>query len=113
MGLFLAIAAVVAAGALIAYAVVLTVRWLKNKFKELLAKKNVKKVAAVELERLIDECPNQRTLDDLFDEDYTHVVASVNNSGKIEDVEVIKDTGDGDYEVDELLGNERMVVVTS
>lgn len=113
MGFFLAIATVIAAGALIAYAVILTIRWLKNKIKELMAKKNVKKVAALELEKLIDECPNQRTLDDLMDEDYTHVVASVNGSGKIEDVEVIKDTGDGDYEVDELLGDERMVVVTS
>lgn len=111
MGLFLAIAGIVAVGALVAYAVVLTIRWLKNKIKTLLAKKNVKKVAAMDLERLVDECPNQKCLNDLLDDDYDMVVASVNDNGKIEDVEVVKNTGDEDYEVDDLLGSERMVVV--
>lgn len=111
MGLFLGIVAVIAIGALIAYAVVLTIRWLKDKIKSLLAKRNVKKVAAMDLERLIDECPNQKTLDDLFDDGYDKVIATVNDSGKVEDVEVVKNTGDEDWEVEELLGSERMVVI--
>ncbi len=112
MGLFLLIAGVIAAGALVAYAVVLTIRWLKNKIKEMLAKRNIKKVAAMDLEKLIDECPNQTTLDELMDDGYEKVIANVNESGKIQDVEVVKDEGYGDYEVDQLLGDERMVVVS-
>lgn len=109
MGLFLAIAGIIAAGALIAYAVVLTLRWLKDKIRKLLAKRNIKKVAAMDIEKLIEECPNQKSLADL--DDYDMVVASVNDSGKVEDVEVVKDDGFGDYEVDEFLTDERMVVV--
>ncbi|MBP1565947.1 MAG: hypothetical protein J6A58_09370 [Oscillospiraceae bacterium] len=52
MGLFLAIAGVIAAGIVIAYVAVLTVKWLANKVRGLLAKRNVKKVAAMDLERL-------------------------------------------------------------
>lgn len=112
MGLFLAIAGVIAAGILIAYAVVVTIRWLREKIKSLLAKRNVKKVAAMDLEKLIDECPNQKTLDDLFDDGYDKVIASVDYNGKVVDFEVIKDESDGDDEVDRLLGSERMVVVS-
>lgn len=111
MELFLAIAGIIAAGALIAYAVVLTIRWLKNKIRELLAKRNIKKVVAMDIERLIEECPNQKTLDDLED-DYDMVVASVNDSGKVEDIEVIKDDGGDDYKVDEFLGDNGMIVVS-
>ena len=69
MGLFLAIAGVIAAGIVIAHVAILTVKWLINKVKALLAKKNIKKVAAMDLERLIDECPNQTCLNDLLNDD--------------------------------------------
>lgn len=110
--LFVAIAAAVAAGVLIAYVVKLTIHWLRNKIRTLLAKKNVKKVAATKLEKLIEECPNEKTLDELYHDDYDMVIASVNESGTIEEVEVIKDESTGDIEVDKLLGKEEMVVVT-
>ena len=112
MGLLLAIAGIIALGTLVTYVVALTIRWLKNKIRSMLAKRNIKKVAAMDLEKLIDECPNQKTLDDLYDDGYDKVIATVNNSGKIEDVEVVKDTSGGDCEVDAFLGNEQMVVVS-
>lgn len=111
MGFFLAIAAVVATGTLIAYAIVLTLKWLKNKIKNMFLKRNVKKVACVELEKLVEECPNEMSLDQLLDEGNTHLMASVDDYGKIDEVNVIKDIGDGDYEVDRMLGSEGMIVI--
>ena len=108
----------IALGCLVAYAVVLTFRWLKNKIREKLAKKNVKKVAVADLEELINECDNTVSLsglNDLVDEGYTHIMADVGYDGKIvEDVEVIKDESDTiDREVDELINRTRqgMVIV--
>lgn len=112
LALFTAIATAIAIGTLIAYAVVLTIRWLKDKLRVLLSKKNIRKVAAIELEKLIEECPNQKTFADLCDDGYDMLIASVNESGTIEDVEVIKDESSGDIEVDEFLGDEQMVVIT-
>lgn len=110
---FLAIAGIIAAGAFITCAVVITIRWLKDKIRSILAKRNIKKVAAMDLEKLIEECPNQKTLNDLYDEGYDKVIASVDNSGKIQDVEAYKDEGCGDPEVDKFIGSEGMVVVTN
>ncbi|MCM1228380.1 MAG: hypothetical protein NC320_13335 [Clostridium sp.] len=113
MGFFLAIAGAIAAGALIAYAVAFTAKWFKEKVQKMFNKrKNAKKVAAVKLEKMVEECPNEISLDNLLDDGYTHVMASVDYNGKIDDVEIIKDTCGGDYEVDEMLGDEEMIVVT-
>ncbi len=112
MGLLLLIAGCIAVGTLVAYAVVITIRWLKNKLTEMRMKRNVKKVAAVELEKMIEDCPNQMSLQELNAKGYDMVLASVNDTGKIEDVEVVKNEGNDDYEVDRLLGDERMVVIT-
>ena len=108
----LAIAGIIAAGALIAYAVVLTIRWVKDKIKEFIAKKNVKKVAVTKLKKLIEECPNQKTLDDLLNDDYDTVFATVNENDEVQDVEIVKNTGYDDPEVDRMLGEGEMVVVT-
>lgn len=110
MGLFLAIAGVIAAGIVIAYVAVLTVKWLISKVKTLLAKRNVKKVAAMDLERLIDECPNQTCLQDLLNEGVDEVIASVDDNGRIEDVECIK-AGSIDESFTNKLGPEGMIVI--
>lgn len=108
----------IALGCLVAYAVILTIKWLKNKIKEKLAKKNVKKVAVADLEELINECDNTvslSSLDELVDEGYTHMMADVGYDGQIVgDVEVIKDQNDTiDREVDELINRTKqgMVIV--
>lgn len=109
------ITAAIAAGCLIVYAVALTIKWLKNKIKEKLAQKNVSKVATADLETLIDECENTMSMEEFekfVDEGYTHVMASVDDNGKVYDVEVIKDTNDSvDEEVEQLLRKEGMVVI--
>ncbi len=108
----------IALGCLVAYAVVVTFKWLKNKIKEKLARKNVKKVAVADLEELINECDNTvslSSLNDLVDEGYTHMMADVGYDGKIVgEVEVIKDQNDTvDRDVDELINRTRqgMVIV--
>lgn len=112
------IVGLIAIGCLVAYAVVLTIKWLRNKIAEKLAKKNVKKVAVADLEDLINECDNTvslKELDNLVDEGYTHMTAEVGYDGKIVgDVEVIRDKNDTvDRDVEELLNrtNQGMVIV--
>lgn len=116
MGFLLAIVGLIAAGALVAYAIVLTIKWLRNKIKEKLAAKNVKKVAVADIEQLIGECDNTVSidaLDDLANQGYSHIMADVDYNNKIVgDIEVIKDKNEYlDEDVEELLGREGMVVV--
>lgn len=118
LGLIAGIVGLVAAGCLVAYAIILTFRWLKNKIKEKLAAKNIKKVAVADLDELIESCDNTVTIDqleELSDEGYTHLVAAVDDNGKVNDVEVIRDTNNTiDEEVDLFINRtgEGMVVVT-
>lgn len=117
-GLIVGIIGLIAAGALTAYAIVLTFRWLKNKIKEKLAAKNVKKVAVADLKELIESCDNTVNLDQLnklHEEGYTNMIATVDESGEVNDVEVFRDTNDTiDEEVDRFINRtgEGMVVVT-
>ena len=118
LGLIAGIVGLIALGCLVAYVVVLTIKWLKNKIKEKLQKKNVKKVAVADLEQLIDECDNSmslKELDDLVDQGYTHMMVDVGYDGKVVgEVEVIKDESDNiDRDVEELLNrtNQGMVIV--
>lgn len=108
----------IAAGCLVAYAIVLTIKWLKNKIAEKLAKMNVKKVAVADLEQLINECDNTVSLselNDLADEGYTHLMVDVGYDGKVVgDVDIIKDENDSiDRDVAELLNrtNQGMIIV--
>ena len=112
MGIILLIAGAIAVGALVTLAVVYTLKWLKDRIKKKFEKKNVKKVAATTLEKLVNECPNEISLDKLMDDGYTDIVVSINDSGKVEDLDVIKNTGSSDAEIEKLLGSEEMIVVT-
>ena len=118
-GFIMAIIALVAAGCIVAYAVVLTIKWLRNKVKEKLAKKNVEKVVLGDLQALIDECNNPATLDELdklADKGYTHVMADVGYDGKIVgDVELVQNQNNTlDREVEELINrtNQGMVIIS-
>ena len=118
LGLIAGIVGLIAVGCLVAYAVILTIRWLKNKIKEKLSAKNAKKVAVADLAALIDSCDNSVSIDQLeklADEGCTHLVATVDNDGKVSDVEAYKDQNDTiDEEVDRFINRtgEGMVVVT-
>lgn len=111
-----AIVGLIALGCLVAYAIVLTIRWIKNKIKEKLAQKNVKKVAVADIEQLIEECDNTVSidaLDNLTKEGYSHIMVDVGYDDKIVgDISVIEDKSDTlDEEVEQLLGKKGMVVV--
>lgn len=116
-GILAGIVGLIAIGCIIAYAVIVTFTWLKNKIKEKLAAKKAKKVAVADLNELIDECDNKMSLDDLenlADEGYTHLVATVDNDNKVSDVEIIKDENDTiDSEVESLINrtHKGMVVI--
>lgn len=116
-GIIAGIVGLIAVGCLVAYAIVLTIKWLKKKIKEKLAAKNIKKVAVADLEELIAGCDNSVSLselDDLTDKGYTHLMATVDNGGKVSSVDVIKDENYfTDEEVEELLNRtgEGMVVI--
>ena len=58
------------------------------------------------MEKLVNECPNEISLDNLLNDGYTDVVVSINNSGEVEDLDVIKNTGSSDPEIERLLGSE-------
>lgn len=121
IGLLAGIIGLIAAGCLGAYIIVLTFRWLKNKIKEKLAAKNIKKVAVADLEILTERmatCENMHTLselEELADKGYSHLMATVDDDGNVKDVEVFRDTSDTlDEEVDRFINctGEGMVVIT-
>ena len=118
LGLIAGIIAMVAAGCLVAYAISLTIKWLRDKIKDKLKQENVKKVAVADLQEMIDSCENTISLGDLnelADDGYTHMMAEVGNDGQIVgDIELIKDTNNSiDEDVDELLNrtNQGMIIV--
>lgn len=118
VGLIAGIIAMVAAGCLAAYAISLTIKWLREKITNKLKQKNVKKVAVADLQEMIDSCENTISLGDLnelADDGYTHMMADVGYDGQIVgDIELIKDTNDSiDEDIDELLNrtNQGMIIV--
>lgn len=107
IGLAAAIIALIAMGCLVAYAVVMTMKWLIAKIKEKIARKRTRQVVIAILEDLIKDCDNTMSMDALegcVDKGYTHVMASVDDNGKVRDVEMIQDTNDTiDEEVERLI----------
>ncbi len=110
-GLALAVVAYIAAKAYLRDKAVINIGWLKKKLTDMRMKNNVVKAAAIRLERLVEECPDHTSLRELYNSGYDIVLASVSAAGTIEDLEVFKDIGSGDPEVDKLLGDEGMVVI--
>lgn len=114
--LFLMIAAAVAAGTILAFVVAFTFKWLKNKIHNLISARNAKKVLVSDITALAKECENKidtRGLDNLANQGFSKVIAAVDeNNQVVGDVEFYKDKNINlDAEVEELLGEEKMVVV--
>ena len=118
IGLIAGIIGIVALGCLVTHVIMLTFRWLANKIREKFAKKETQKVAVADLHEMIESCDNTMTIDQLEkleDEGYTHWVATVDDNGKVSDVEAIKDKNDTiDEEVDRFINRtgDGMVVIT-
>ncbi len=107
---------ILASAALLIYAVAMTAIWFKDKVKSKMAQKNVKKVAAGDLSKLINNCENQVSLDELekyADEGYDNFVVAVDSNGRaVGDVELLQDTSSGS-DMRKIYGREGMVVVNS
>lgn len=96
---------------------VLTFKLLKNKIEERIGQKNAKKVAVIELKKFLEICDDtdiKSRFNSLADEGYTLIIASVNSSGEVEDVEIIRNKSETiDKDIDEFINRtgEGMVVV--
>lgn len=112
MEFLLSILALVTAGALVLYKTLPKKKTLKEKLKDMLAAEDVTKAAIVEIEKLMEECPQQKSIDNLRKDGYRYIIASVNTEGKIKDIEAYKEIPDCAVQIQELLGDERMVVIT-
>ena len=109
------LAAAIAAGLIIYQIVKLTVNWIINTVKSLKAR-GAQKVIASEINAMIESCDNVTSLDaleKLADEGYTHIMAGVDSQNNlVEDPMIIKDEDDEiPYEVTQLLGEEKSVVI--
>ncbi|MBD5142041.1 MAG: hypothetical protein HDT22_00265 [Ruminococcus sp.] len=73
----------------------LTINWLRDKIKSKLYKKMAKKVAVFVLGDMITSCTNQRSLEELTSlsrDGYTHIMTELDDNGKVQNTECIKDT---------------------
>lgn len=97
----------------------ITFNWLRNKIMEKLAKKNVKKVWAKGVERLVEECENVMSAEDLKTlknavKGQDMMVLSVDKNGQLDDVELIEDENAIlDEEVADWLTSKREILVTN
>lgn len=92
IGLLLGIAALTAFITVIVKLTLMAMSWLKNKIKEKLRKRNAQKVAAVDLEKIIESTDNQMSMEafeKVADEGATHLFATVDNDGNVMDVEAV------------------------
>jgi len=118
LGIIGIIAGAIIVGALVSYAVYLTGKWLRDKIKEMIAKKHAKKVLISDIENLVKNCDNKKTLSELnklVEVGYDFVAVAVDDTGKniVGDAEIIKDINDElDDEVEQMLGSERMILIT-
>ena len=89
----------------------MTITWLKEKIKSYFEDVSVQKVAAIKVEKLVIENPDNSVYKDFYDEGYTDILAALDYSGNVKYFAAIKNTGVLDPEVSKLYGTERMVVV--
>ena len=118
IGFGLAVAALVAAGAFIVWAVRLTIKAFREKARKKLEVEKAKKLVMANLKEMASD-PEANTvgldeLDRLADsEGYTHVMGTVDEDGEfIGDVELVKDENSStDEGIKKLLGNRGFVVI--
>ncbi|MDE5763731.1 MAG: hypothetical protein K2I00_02050 [Ruminococcus sp.] len=125
LGLIVAISAAaaigVAVGKLIVHLIKLAFNWLRNKIKEKLAKKRTQKVAVSSLQDMVESAMKNSRNDLSFEEmdaiaevadiDCTHIIAEVDNNGKVSDIELI-DAENVDSDVENLINRTGEGIVT-
>lgn len=118
IGFGLAVAALIAAGAFIVWAVRLTIKAFRDKARKKLEVKKAKKLVMANIKSMAkDPEANHMDLDDLDrladSEGYTHVMGTVDEDGEfIGDVELVKDENSRtDAGIKKLLGSRGFVVI--
>ncbi len=92
LGLLIGIAAVAALVTVVVKLTLMAMNWFKNKIKEKIRKRNAEKVAAVDLQEIIDNTDNTMSMDafeELADEGATHLFATIDSNGEVMDVEAV------------------------
>lgn len=93
LGVILGIAALVAFVTVVVKLTLFLMSWLTNKVKEKLRNRNTQKVAVGDLNEIIKNCDNEVALDELEnlvdEKGATHIIADVDYSGNVVDVEAI------------------------
>lgn len=89
-----------------------TKEWLTNKAKQLLAKSNVQKIALIKLDYLLmTNLTISEALSEYLNDGYDYILVTLSCLNNIQSVEIIKNIGDPDSEIDKLLGSEKMIVI--
>lgn len=119
MGVLALIAGIAALVALITAVVKLTLlamSWISNKVKEKLKNRNTQKVAIGDINKIIESCDNQVSIDaleEIAEKGATHIVADVDYNGNVESVEAF-DVDKIEGRADELINRtgEGLVVIS-
>lgn len=110
-----AILAALAIGAVVTMIVKITYNWFRGKIEEKLAKRTVKKVFAKTIDKFVEDCENEMTLDEMKTlKKADMVIASLDHNNQVEDVDIVTDeNSELDREVEELLDSRGEILVTS
>ena len=116
MSTLLLVLGAIALGAAVVCVVTLTMCWLKDKIAYLISVKKAKKVVVADIHKLVDECSNKVSYNDLNNlckKGVNEVIIPLDSRDQvIGNVEMVKDRNKTlDQEVEAFLGREKMVVV--
>lgn len=88
--------------------------WVKEQLLSRLKKKNVKKTSMISMDKIIDECKNTMSFDDLenLKTKGDFCFADLDENDNVIDIEMVKDKNASlDKDVEALLTDERMIVI--
>lgn len=94
------------------YSAVVTKEWIINKTQEFFNNASVKKIAVIDL-KYIDTFKEKfkNNFSKFVNRGYDYIIVSMNSCGDIIKVDVVKNLFDVDEEVEQLLGEEHMLVI--
>ena len=116
MEVLLLLATALAAGFCITYLIEITFNWLRNKIRQKIAERRIKRVVVADIENLARKSGNRISLSELdamTGGRRAEVIAGIDDYGHIVgDVEIARDLNyTMDSDVEELLGRDKMVIV--
>lgn len=128
VGGLLAIIAIVGIANIAKIIIKITFNWVRNKINSILAKPKAKKVYVQDIDEMVkkdaESCKHTMSREEFNNytskmneseiNDYDLVVASIDDEGQVQDIELVKNTDAKlDEEVERLLGSKREILVTN